>query len=479
MKHIVKALVSILSATVLIACDKTGDDSQALDPNLTKDLTFSLSIVEIDGGDVSISVRNNGTTNDSWYGFATTDLTTDINILIKETVAELKAEGNIPVKKNTKLTVGLKDLMSFTEYRYIVFGVTASGQTYGTPSSIGFETLKSAGVFEKTDDWSIVYNGRIQDDYGNDMEAFTITPNTGKRYYFTTLSTYYLEFYELNDILASEAAYIESFFEAGYGLDDLTCTTKEVLGNKRLESGDYLALAMGFDDNGKATGYYSSMEFTIEEEEATAAYNAWLGTWKVTASNNGADGNPIVYNISIEHGDNNFFYYVRHWEVGDQYDNDPFGEDYNFDVFQFPAYFQDEDGSFIVESLDFTDVNYDQNYGYFGLFGSTTYEGNFQYVCVTGDRIAKGTLTDSSNGTMTGMKSGLDLDFTYEGMGFTGYYEINGGENYNAFSFNTHAKFPITMEKTGGASQQSLRVPASGPAPSLKKTDIPDIIRIR
>lgn len=455
MKKIIKAFAAALMLSVIAGCSK---EAPADTPsNLNKDLTFALSVVEIDGSDVSISIRHNGTTDDSWYGFATEDLTSSTDMLIQQKVDELLAQGRIAVKKNTRITVEVKGLNSYTKYRYIAFGVTSDGTIYGNSSYVEFETEKSEGVFEETDDWALTYEGRIEQD-GEELEAFSIKPKDGKRYYFTTLATIYLteEYgYTLNDILAGEAKYIESFFESGYSVDEITFTSAEVLAEQRLESGEYLALAIGFNDKGKATGYYSSTKFTIKEETATEGYKAWLGTWKLTTAEN------VVYNITIEHGDNNFYYMIRNWEVGGNFKMDPFGSEYNFSVFRFPAYYKKSSDSFIIKSVNIKDVYYDNNYGYFGMFGSAVYQGNFQYVCVTDDNIAEGTPTGGNSGKITGMKSMLELDtpLTYEGMGYTGYYYINNGENYNGFSWNNHAKFPITMEKTGDAVQNSIASP--------------------
>lgn len=456
MKNFIKVLFAALTTLLAASCETTTGPETDL--NLNQDLKFVLNVTEVDGTDVRISVTNNGTTEDTWYGFATTDLTTDILTAIdSELTRVLTDEGTIPVKKNTRLVVKPANLESNTKYRYIVFGVTPDAIVYGTPNSVEFETTKSDDKAEKTDDWKIQYAGRdYYEEAGEEMEYFLITPKDGKRYYFTTFAKYYLDYFSIDEIVLNEGKYIESFIVSGeYNINDLTCNTEEALGAERHETGEYVALAIGFDESGYATGYYSSLEFTIEEEEASEEYNKWLGVWEMTS----AEG--IEYTLTLEHYDNNFIYLVSGWEVGEGL-AEPF-EGIEMSSFKFPAYFGKYDNNSLrIKSYDISEVNFEVGPGYFGIFGYTTYEGTYQPICLAGDLIAKGMLSDNV-ATIDGVKTQIGIDATYTAMGYIGYTESN------FVDFNPEASFPITMEKTAAAAGQmssdaSFKLPMKKPA---------------
>ena len=57
------------------------------------------------------------------------------------------------------------------------------------------------------------------------------------------------------------------------------------------------------------TGNYAETTFTLQQETASAAYNKWLGSWRVS---NGLMG----FDLDISALDNNFLYRIDGWERG-------------------------------------------------------------------------------------------------------------------------------------------------------------------
>ena len=84
--------------------------------------------------------------------------------------------------------------------------------------------------------------------------------------------------------------------------------TPDILFN-RLRSGTWTAFLIELDKTGKVTGNYAEVTFTLQQEVASAAYNKWLGSWRVS---NGLMG----FDLDISALDNNFLYRIDGWERG-------------------------------------------------------------------------------------------------------------------------------------------------------------------
>ena len=84
--------------------------------------------------------------------------------------------------------------------------------------------------------------------------------------------------------------------------------TPDILFN-RLRSGTWTAYLIELDNTGKVTGNYAETTFTLQQETASADYNKWLGSWRVS---NGLMG----FDLDISALDNNFLYRIDGWERG-------------------------------------------------------------------------------------------------------------------------------------------------------------------
>ena len=147
MKKFFRFAAIAVAAIALFSCEKPpqGDDTQTPGgnekpeqtvPEYTEDLTFTLEVVEVEADQAKIKVEHNGTTKDTWYGFATTESD------VEKAIADVLAEGNVTLKKNTKTNITVRNLEPETEYTFIAVGIKADGTTYGNHAIVEFTTAK-------------------------------------------------------------------------------------------------------------------------------------------------------------------------------------------------------------------------------------------------------------------------------------------------------------------------------------------------
>lgn len=461
-------LVAILSIAI-VSCGKDPQPKPEPEPEkpaLNQNLSFTLEVAEVTPTSAKINVSNNGTTNDTWYGFATTN--TNVNEAISEKYAELTSAASISgLKKQTSYTANVSGLEPETEYVYITFGLSEDGELYGKAASVEFTTPRDTDKVEKTNDWKISYTrGENQ---GQTAEIFTVECENGKGYYFTTVSKSDLEYNNLSIedyvryVIKSEVPELLSY---GYTWAELYIDESYTLAYQRMNSGDYIAIAVGYDQKGNSTGYYSTLEFTIAEEAASAEYNQWLGNWDFTYSyqyKDEATGEVMnataTYHVGLSHYDNNFMYLMTGWEeTGDCNDIREYVGEYIV-----PVYYNNGKLEFRETTLDL--VNFSE-YGdyYFGFYGiaditidGKVYEGNLS--ASDGLTMAIAETTDGGKtGMITGNKvetSGYTID--YLGMFYCAYPAAGSGE---LAYWNYPMEFPITMTKVEGSDvqQQSISI---------------------
>ncbi len=189
------------------------------------------------------------------------------------------------------------------------------------PHEGGGRTEEKLVVNERSD-WSIRYVAR--EDYVNDdgtverVEHFELN-YTGNGYYIVRMirpadlkSAYDNDLadfftYEAESLVNDAKKDNVNFYD--YENEVFTSRIKTILFN-RLRSDTWIAFLVELDKSGKPTGSYAEADFTINQEEASEAYNQWLGTWLVS---NGRVG----YDLTVTALDNNFLYRVDGWECGD------------------------------------------------------------------------------------------------------------------------------------------------------------------
>lgn len=462
MKTIIRLAFAMMLAFAALSCEEAKIPVEQ-DPEkevLNENIKFTLEVAEVGATSAKINVKHDGAAEDAWYGFLTTK--TDITEALSEKYEELMSASKLTgMKRKTSHTENLTGLNPETEYTYIVFGISLKGTLYGKIASVKFTTTKDASKLEETDTWAITYDGR-QENQGVEAEVFTIKCEEGQSYYFTTVSAALLEANELE--VADYVKYvieqeIPQLLSYGYKMSDLLVSESYTLASPRMESGDYYALAIGFDAKGNSTGYYSVKSFTIQEEVAEDAYNQWLGTWELTDATG-----EYGFEITIHHYDNNFKYAVTGWECGSNMSTD----------------FTDALGTQIAFAVDYVDgkvgfpetgitylsasANSTKEELYFGLWGwgdiiynGKTYEN---VLCgFPGAIMALAEAQDATTGVITGQNivdSGYDI--TYKAMSYAGIAIVEGVQSTY---WNDPMLFPITMTRKSDALMQRTAAPAA------------------
>ena len=480
MKNIFKFAVMAFTALAFVSCTEKNpkpEENEGQEQEITENLIFTLELTETSENSAKIIVSHNGTKTDTWYGFHTTS--TNIDKAVEEKVKELTSNEKISgLKKSTKYTANISNLDPETEYTYITIGLTEKGKVYGQTESLTFTTkakeIPPLTEFTETADWKMAYVGRDKID-GTEVDQFTVECEEGKRYYFTTFPKVYIEYYDITvkDYVESEVEYIKEVLANGYKITDLTSDKSDTWSAPRMESGDYICLAIGYDNTGKATYEYSAQEITIAEEEAKADYNKWIGTYKFTSANN------ISYTINIEHYDNNFLYLVTGWETGSELNENgmDFGTAFDGYIPSFTAYYNNGEiaiNEYLITGLTVTNEMNQQVQCNLGLHGYAMNGEELTILLADGGTIATAKTSDNgATGTITGTQMTLDdgSNIKIYGMG----YAAIATDYSTYFVWNQPAQFPITMTKLADtpkpqSAQLSRRIKADKRRPDFSLT---------
>ena len=300
-----------------------GTDPTPETPTYTEDLTFTLEVTEVEADQAKIKVKHNGTTKDTWYGFATTE--TDVNKAIEDVLAE----GKVTLKKNTSTTMTVRDLQPETKYTFVAVGVKADGTVYGTHASVEFTTAKAEEPTPPTPpapegytvnpNWTVTYIGDYEEG-GKVYDNVVVVETTDTNPYFVT--AWPVDYYEELGIEAIVDAEIESWNEMlaeypGATWADIVYT-ESILAQVGIDpeyGTKWYAMAIGCDTNGKATGLYALSEVIDlenlggnEDVELTPEYAAWLGNWTFTGSNG------VSFDVTMKQGKANQTYKLAGWE---------------------------------------------------------------------------------------------------------------------------------------------------------------------
>lgn len=188
-------------------------------------------------------------------------------------------------------------------------------------------------VVNERSDWSIRYIARedwVNDDGSVDRVEHFEMKYTGSDYYIVRiirpadLKNAYDN--DLADFFTYEAESLVSDAEKDnvnfYNYTDEVFTSRiTTIYFNRLRSDTWIAFLVELDKSGKPTGSYAEADFSIKQEEASEAYNQWLGNWLVS---NGKVG----YELAVTALDNNYLYRVDGWECGDAAGNFQMDQEY-------------------------------------------------------------------------------------------------------------------------------------------------------
>ena len=324
MNKIFKFMMIAAAASMFAACEETPvdpvnpDDEKPKDEEvvLNQNLEFTLEVTTVEADNAKVKIEHNGTTADTWYGFYTSEVSKSDSELIQAEVAALTAAGKISgLKKQTSTTVTLRGLEPQTDYKYIALGLTADGEVYGVYKSITFKTLRGEVVYTENPAWTVNYEGAgtIQ---GQAYEHTVSVTSTDKNLYFIAgVEVAEFESKGIKTIAEENIQYMKEFLNAFNSENGTKYTILDMLfqGNGidalNLEAGDWYGLAIGVDETGEPTGLYAKSEvISIEEEEMSAEYAAWLGDWTFTGSNG------VAFDVTMNKGIANKTYKLAGWE---------------------------------------------------------------------------------------------------------------------------------------------------------------------
>lgn len=325
------AAIAAITAAFVSCTEKPGPEptpepGPGTTPEYTEDLTFTLEVAEVEADKAKIKVEHNGTTKDTWYGFATTESDVD------KAIADVLEEGNVSLKKNTKTNVTVRSLEPETEYTFIAVGIKADGTTYGEPATVKFTTAKAEeptppaptpGEYTINPNWTITYIGDYEQNGKVYNHVITVETTDTNPYFVTAWPVEAFDQVGIATVVEEEIKAWEELLAqypgATWANDILYAESiLATVGIDPAYGTKWYAIAIGCDTNGNATGLYALSEVIDLENlgggddvEPTAEYSAWLGDWTFT----GANG--VAFNVTMKQDKANQTYKLAGWEGPD------------------------------------------------------------------------------------------------------------------------------------------------------------------
>ena len=449
--NILRILFVCLFLAMTVAC---GEDVAPVKQTVEQNVSIVLTVDKTSLETADIRVRHDGLNDISWVYLNTSDLETDADELIDSAVNhELAVTGQLLVEKGNNKSVRISGLAPKTYYRLIVKLVDEQGKTIGKAQQMVFRTNRNLDVFEVNENWNVVYDSRTQGvDAGSseviEFDNFKCTSTDNEPYILAVIKKADYDSFVKNP---DHKLKLRTFFEeyvASSGVEVGSAEWKKIIetGNctwqeQRLRCGNWYLFMVGVDAEGELTGLYKQVECVIPEEEATDEYNKWLGTWEVSAYDNGV---PVSFNLTILKSEANMWYYSIGWEPNNVYGVDP--ADLPVELF-----FDKTTGKvYLVSQYVATAVDLSGEVMDFYMYGVFPYGGASTYLDTLNNKLAEFSMTSSDNKTATvqGMtfsttQAGALLTFKYTEVI---YYMYMPGSTGVAISLS-HPDFPFTMKK--------------------------------
>ncbi len=327
LKHIAKR-VMVAFAAIAFGASCENESGVSLNGNFEAAIT----IEDVTETTAKVKVSHNGEKSDTWFGLLTEDVTTEAEALVRQTIKEyLLGEHSNALHASNRYIEVLEGLTPGTDYRYIVFGMSEKGATYGKIATAEFSTPGYGKVgtelMQYNNSWLVQYTGagtlyeqqydHIISVLSNDQNPYIITVVEAKLYNpegLLQLAT------DLRDATVEYIKYFNSMNGTAYTFADML-----FVGNGAdafdLEPGEYRAVVLGYTYTGEPSGLYALSEsFTVQAPIASEAYKSWLGVWTITGANN------VESIIELTADKANKTCYMTGWEGFDKW---PVKVDYN------------------------------------------------------------------------------------------------------------------------------------------------------
>lgn len=436
MRKFLWVLCASLALVGLYSCGK--DDKSGEKGEETKTVKFNLTLNTVTETSVTLNVTSTGGAGDTYYVFATSDLTTSLTSIINQTVASLGADDEL---FSGNQTLEISGLTAETKYRAVVVGVKSDAATYGTPVSISFTTSEStSGPSEYTvnDAWKVTYDGT--EEYESTLcDKITVTSTSTQSFYTAVISVAaYEKFSSVKEYLEAQiAADKEYVTENGISWSQMISTKTESWYYNLItdRTSEYYAFAIGVSSKGNATGLYAMSEkFTPAEVSYSDDYAKWLGGWNISGKSSG--GSTVSFNLTVSMSSPDAYYTVSGWEgsVGDlstAYDSGKMVF-YSQNLGTITVNNGALKGDLCFMGYDATDAYWDGDYD----IATATLASGGKSATVTGGTVSS---TDGTSAELTGMS------FTFD---------CTDG---NLYTFTEALPvFPLTMTKTTTSSVKAV-----------------------
>ncbi len=414
------ASLILCAALALVACNKAREKDTGTGTGWNQ-ATFSVDLVST--GETSATVQESATGDNTapFFGFVTSDVTSKTETVVANQLKTISASWRI-LKTGTpkpETVTGLR--RAGVPYRYVVFGLTPDGRTYGTPAEVFFNTT---GDY-KTGTMSVTYDGR--DDKKN--LVFTVSGTGEQRYDYAVFTKENAASYE------SDKELLNALMEEADPNDEPIKGDGKI-GMKNLPIGEYVIYVYGVEDELIEDAYnptlqYAKAEFKLERN-FDVTYDSWLGNW------------------TVPRGETSDVWVIEAQEEGKTYSITGIESNYEWPV---TAVYNAEDGSFtIAEQHHITTVMTQQgevSVCLFSLFNHTdnkTYVwGEDNYVFMRADFGV-----DETDATFTGLEL-KDKDGSYGDADGFGFYATVGEDILGSFLEDEYGAtaLPNTVKKGG------------------------------
>ena len=254
--------------------------------------TFCVSPQDIGAFSATLVITHNGTNRDAYYGILVKGHGIDADTRIKDFISTTPLAAT-DVMYQRKKQIKINDLSMLTDYTYIVFSLVFYDGEFvynGIFASYEFSTCQSEYVASENPNWITSYQGETFYEGGYYSKITVLAENNENEHYFLKACKVDepANFSHMEDFLAHAATTFQSEHENG---EDDFWLGYHLLSNHSsifyyvLDTGDYIAYAIGVNADGTPTGHYAKSDsFYVGEYTMSPGYANMLGIWIVTDS---------------------------------------------------------------------------------------------------------------------------------------------------------------------------------------------------